>query len=164
VPRIEHRIILDTNIVVRGFINSYSESGRILRACERRVVVPVLSRPVLAEYRAVLSDPELIGRYPELGRPEIKLALERLVYVADVVKKVSQRFDYPRDPDDAMLIELALAGDATHLITTDRDLLTLPKARNEAAKRFRQRLPCVSVAPPEQYLRAHPSIFEWIDA
>jgi predicted nucleic acid-binding protein len=36
-----------------------------------------------------------------------------------------------------MFVELAIAGEATHLITMDADLLSLPTARTGEGKRFR---------------------------
>jgi predicted nucleic acid-binding protein len=51
-----------------------------------------------------------------------------------------------------MFVELAIAGEATHLITMDPDLLTLPTARTDAGKRFRQRLPNLSVQTPQSLI------------
>ena len=47
-PTNSYRVIPDTNIVVRGFINLDSASGQILRACQRRQVVALLSRVIIA--------------------------------------------------------------------------------------------------------------------
>ena len=50
------------------------------------------------------------------------------------------------------LIILAIAGDASHLVTTDRDLLELPSGRGDASKRFRQRLPNTEVLTPQAFV------------
>jgi putative PIN family toxin of toxin-antitoxin system len=155
VPPTSFRLVLDTNILVRAFINPSSDSGRILRACEARLLVPLLSSAVLREYREILGRPQLCLRYPQLNRPEIAVALERLIYVGDHYRRVRVKFDYPRDPKDTHLIELAIAGAATHLISTDDDLLSLPHARTDAGKRFRQRLPNISVAKPDDFLQQY---------
>jgi putative PIN family toxin of toxin-antitoxin system len=107
------RVVLDTNIVVRAFINPHSHSGRVLRACQDRRVVPLLSTAVLNEYRAIISRPSLVERYPELDRPEIGVALERLLYVSDFYRRIRVHFSFPRDPKDAALIELAMTGRTT---------------------------------------------------
>jgi uncharacterized protein len=143
------RVVLDTNVLIRGLINSRSPSGRILRACEQRRVIPLLSKAVLAEYRAVLTYREVVERYPELEDRRIRIVLERLTYVGDVIGLV-KRFSFPRDPKDAKFIELCIAGSATHLVTTDKDLLDLARGRGEAAKRLRQRLPGLAVMPPDE--------------
>lgn len=152
-PPNDCRVVLDTNILVRAFINIRSDSGRVLKACELRRVVPLLSGPVLNEYRSILRDPELVSRYPRLEQPEIALALERLLYVSDTYRRVRTRFLYPRDPKDAHLLELAIVGGATHLISTDDDLLDLPAGPDDAARRFRQRLPNLVVLKPDEFVR-----------
>jgi putative PIN family toxin of toxin-antitoxin system len=144
-PPTPYRVVLDTNILVRGFINVESASGRILKACQQRRVVPLLSRALLHEYCEILGDPDLRDRYPVLEEPDVAVALKRLNYVSDWFPSVSARFHYLRDPKDSPLIELAIVGDGTHLISMDRDLLALPAGRDEAAKRFRQRLPHLAV-------------------
>ena len=154
-PILPFRVILDTNIIVRGLINRRSDSGRILLACEDRRIVALLSRALLAEYRYVLADADLVARYPELEPKKVEIALERLAYVADVLKTVQARFHYPRDPGDEKLLGLAIAGGATHLITTDRDFLDLPAGRGDAARRFRQRLPQLAVLLPEDFIHRH---------
>jgi predicted nucleic acid-binding protein len=63
------------------------------------------------------------------------------------------KFDFERDPRDAKFTELAIAGAATHLITLDRDLLSLPTARTSAGQRFRQRLRRAVVQQPAQFIR-----------
>ncbi len=146
------RLVLDTNVVVRAFINPRSDSGRLLGLCERRSVIPLLSRAVLKEYRYILSMPQLLERYPQLDRPEIAIALERLTYISDFYRTVRPKFEYPRDPKDVHLIELAIAGKASHIISTDDDLLSLKSGRSEAARRFRQRLPRIQVQSAYDFL------------
>lgn len=53
------RVVLDTNILLRGLLNMRSASGRVVEACDSRVVVLLLSKPVISEYRAVLTAPQL---------------------------------------------------------------------------------------------------------
>jgi putative PIN family toxin of toxin-antitoxin system len=147
--------VLDTNIIVRAFINLRSDSGRIIRCCQERGVVPLMSGPVLREYRDVLGDSKLLQRYRQLQRPDITVAIERLLYVSDMYRGIGVRFPYPRDPKDAPMIELAIAGAATHLISTDDDLLSLSAGRGEAARRFRRQLPHAHVITPELFVRRH---------
>lgn len=107
---------------------------------------------MLAGYRAVLLHPTITNRFANLTRRRVELALHRLRYVADEYRIARLRFELDRDPRDAMFVELAIAGEATHLVTTDADLLTLPTARTDAGKRFRQRLPNLSVQTPQHFI------------
>ena len=151
-PPADHRLVLDTNVLLRGLLNSGSAAGRVVTACDSRHVVLVLSRDVLAEYRTVLTFPSIVARYPEFTGRKVEITLRRLRYVADVVSTAGVRFEFPRDPKDAKLVELAIAARATYIVTGDQDLLSLPGGRGDASKRFRQRLPGVVAVTPAQFL------------
>jgi predicted nucleic acid-binding protein len=62
------------------------------------------------------------------------------------------QFSFPRDPKDAQFLELMIAGDGTHLITVDNDLLALNAGRDDAAMRFRQRTHGALVVTPDEFL------------
>lgn len=53
------RLVLDTNVLVSGFLSGTSPPARLLNAVRDRTVTPVLSSPLVAEYRAVLLRPVL---------------------------------------------------------------------------------------------------------
>ena len=78
--------------------------------------------------------------------------LKELLYFGEYIQVTRSRFSLPRDPTDAKLVELAIDAKATHIITYDADLLSLPKSRTDSGKRFRQRLRNVSVLRPEDFL------------
>ena len=158
-PSNEFRLILDTNIIVRGFINLRSASGQILRACQRRQVIPFLSRPILSEYRAILKRPAILEKYPELKNPRIGDAIERLLYVSEFHRRIDVQFSFPRDPKDSPFLELAIAASATHLITTDKDMLSLVGEHDDASKRFRQRT-STRVERPEDFASQHPDVLD----
>ena len=147
------RVVLDTNVMLRGLVSPTSAAAGVLAAADQRRFITLLSRPIIAEYRDVLTDQTLTRRFPSLTRKRVETALARLRYRGDYLRRVTARFDYPRDPLDAKFIELAIAGHATHLITHDADLLDLPHGRDDPAKRFRQRLPKLEVMESVEFLR-----------
>jgi putative PIN family toxin of toxin-antitoxin system len=53
------RLVIDTNVLVSGFLSDSSPPAQILNAVRDRSVTPIISSPVLAEYRAVLFRPAL---------------------------------------------------------------------------------------------------------
>lgn len=154
-PRSSYRVVLDTNTLLRALLSQTSAAARILTAAESRAFVTLLIKPLLDEYRAVLTDAETIERFPALSRRRVDVVLARLRFVGEVVHERRVRFDYPRNPSDAKFIELAIAGRATHIVSCDDDLLAPPTGRGGAAKRFRQRLPRVRVMDPTEFVRAH---------
>jgi putative PIN family toxin of toxin-antitoxin system len=149
----QFRLVLDTNVLVRGLANRGSTSGLLLRLSEARTILMLLSRPVMREYRGVLARDELTHAHPAITPEVVRLVIERLRYSADVVDPVRARFRYDRDPDDACFLELAIAGAGTHIITYDNDLLSLPTQQTDAGKRFRQRLPRVQVLDGGEFMR-----------
>ena len=74
------RLVLDTNILVRGLLNQKSHSAAVLHACEQRRFIPLLSKALLKEYRYILDDSELLEHYPILDPRRVRTVLERLSY------------------------------------------------------------------------------------
>ena len=89
------RLVVDTNVILRGLLNTGSPSGRVLDLVESRLVLLLLSRPVLAEYRAVLGDAVIVERFPELTEERVEVALRRMRYLGEYVRTVRARFDFP---------------------------------------------------------------------
>jgi putative PIN family toxin of toxin-antitoxin system len=148
-------LVLDTNVLLAGLVSGSSASQKVVDALQARKAVLLISSPVIAEHRAVLLHPAILARFANLTPRRVELALHRLRYVADEYRAVPVRFEFPRDPNDAMFVELAIAGSATHIITLDPDLLSLPGARTDAGKRFRQRLPGIEVLQPAALIEQH---------
>lgn len=147
------RLVLDTNTLLSGLAHRNSASGRVLEKCESRSVVLLMSRPVQAEYRRVLGSAEILRRNPEITQEAIELVLRRLRYVGEYLRQIKAKFRFERDPDDEPFIELAIAGGASHIVTSDNDLLSLIGGRDDAARRFRQRMPGIRVLRPAGFLR-----------
>jgi uncharacterized protein len=147
------RLVLDTNTLLSGLAHPNSASGRVLAHCENRRVLLLLNRPVQAEYRRVLGSPAMLRRNPEITREAIELVLRRLRYVGEYLRQVNASFRLDRDRDDEPFIELAIAGTASHMVTSDNDLLSLTNGHDDAARRFRQRLPGVRVLRAAAFLR-----------
>src|SRR5262249_11838655 len=153
------RLVLDTNVLLAGLVSKASASQKVVDSLQARKAIPLVSPPVLAEYRAVLLHPAIIARFAHLTPRRVELALHRLRYVGDECRTGRVKFELDRDPRDAMFIELAIAGEATHLITMDLDLLSLPTARTDAGKRFRQRLGRLVVQTPQSFIEKYGNAF-----
>jgi uncharacterized protein len=154
------QLVVDTNTLLRALANPASASGKVVLACEERRAVILLSKPVLDEYRRVLSLDAIRARHQAITSRDVDLVIRRLRYFGDYHSAVGARFQYVRDPTDSMLIALAIDGNATHIISHDQDLLSLPRSRTEAGKRFRQRLPQTQVVRAFALMREHPWLEE----
>jgi putative PIN family toxin of toxin-antitoxin system len=69
------KVVVDTNVLVRGLANPDSPSGRLLGLCEDRRVLMLLSRRVMQEYRDVLLREELTRRHPAITADVVKLVI-----------------------------------------------------------------------------------------
>jgi putative PIN family toxin of toxin-antitoxin system len=155
VPQSSFRIVIDTNALLRSFVAGASPSAKIRRAAEKRLIVPLLSKPVVDEYRAVLSDGQLRAKFPQITTEVVEIAIRRLRFVSDYLQSPAVDFEFVRDPRDQKFIELAIGLRATHILSFDNDLLSLPKGASDAGRRFRQRLPGVEVMDAGSFLRAY---------
>jgi len=106
---------------------SPSAFQKVIDSLQARKAIPPLSPSVVAEYRAVLLHPAIAAKFARLNTRRVELAIHRLRYVGDEYRSVRVKFEFERDPQDAMFVELAIAGDATHLVTMDSDLLETPR-------------------------------------
>jgi putative PIN family toxin of toxin-antitoxin system len=155
VPPSPCRIVIDTNTLLRGLVSASSAAAKVRRAAEQRVFITLLSKPVLDEYRAVLLDDLIAERFPEITPKLVEVTIRRLRFVGDDVRSPRSRFEYRRDKRDQKFFELAITLRATHILSADNDLLSLPQAQNEEGKRFRQRLPGVEVMEAASFLRVY---------
>ena len=150
------RLVLDTNVLLRAMVNRANRSRDVVTACETRRAIALTSKPILDEYRRVLGH--LQERDESITHFAIQAQLRKLRYLGEYLPQIGASFHFPRDPRDAMFIELAIAGSATPIVTLDPDLLSQPTARTDAGKRFRQRLRDIAVVRPEELIRQRPDI------
>jgi uncharacterized protein len=129
-----------------------SASGIIVRDCQAGRHLLCLSKPVISEYQQVLHYQEFANRGFGFAEETIDDVLARLRYLSEWYSDTGIRFHFARDPDDEKFIELAIAGRATHIITYDKDLLSLPNLHTDAAKRFRRRCGFSKIMTPETFL------------
>jgi len=155
VARGHFRIVLDTNTLLRGLVSATSAAAKVRRGAEGRLFIPLLSKPVLDEYRAVLGSDAMVSKFPGLTPELVEVTARRLRFVSDYIRSPKVAFEYRRDPCDQKFIELAIALEATHLISADKDLLSLPSSRTEAGRRFRQRLPHIEVLSAGQFVKEY---------
>ena len=66
------RVVLDTNVMLRGLISPTCAAAEILAAADDRQFITLLSRPVILEYREVLTDDALAQRFPRLTQKRVE--------------------------------------------------------------------------------------------
>ncbi|HEY4033350.1 MAG TPA: putative toxin-antitoxin system toxin component, PIN family [Ktedonobacteraceae bacterium] len=118
------RVVVDTNLFVRGLLNKQGQPFALLEAWHAKRFTLVMSDEQRAELEDVLARPRLIKRY-HLSPSEADALLA-------LVNRLSQRVVLTgalpvavRDVKDEMILASAVEGAAHYLITGDDDLLTL---------------------------------------
>ncbi len=97
--------------------------GPVLHRLRLGDYVLICSIPLLDELLAKLALPRIRGKY-HVTDEDIE-ALADLITLRALWVTPDRRVRICRDPDDDMVIEAALAGDADYVVTGDEDLLTL---------------------------------------
>jgi putative PIN family toxin of toxin-antitoxin system len=110
------RYVLDTDVVVAAWRSDRGASRQLLLAALNKRFELLLSVPLMLEYEAVLTRAEhqaAIG----LDHAEIGKVLDDLASVAEpVMLQFRWRPQLP-DPDDDMVLETAVNGNATAIVT-----------------------------------------------
>src|SRR5436190_4711616 len=116
----EPRAVFDANVIVSALLLPHSVPRQAFdRALSHGSIL--ISDATLIELNGVLARPKF-DRY--IGAQLRAEFLSTLVRRAELIEITTIVADC-RDPDDNKYLELALSGNATHLVTGDKDLLAM---------------------------------------
>ena len=121
----ELRAVVDTNVWVSAVLNPAGPPAEVLDAFTGGQYVLVTSEPLLNEVRRVLSRPRLVHRY-NINSSDVEELLA-LLRMRAVVVTPPGHLRLCRDPDDDVVIETAMIGDANIVVTRDDDLKGAPE-------------------------------------
>jgi putative PIN family toxin of toxin-antitoxin system len=111
------RVVLDTNVIVAALRSRRGASFLLLELLSQGKIRIVLNAPLVEEYEEVIRRP-MHRRMHGLAEPEIYRFLRGLIAAADIVETPpDRRIVLVRDPDDAIVAEAAIEGNADHLVT-----------------------------------------------
>lgn len=112
------RLIIDTNLWISYLISRNSKIDDLLEAGKATILV---SQHLLNEIVLVAARPKLERFFPKEDFNNLINSIHLRAYFINITSRV----DICRDPKDNFLLELAEDGNATHLLTGDKDLLAL---------------------------------------
>ncbi|HVF58692.1 MAG TPA: putative toxin-antitoxin system toxin component, PIN family [Thermoanaerobaculia bacterium] len=104
-------IVLNTNVVVSGLLNAFGPSGQIVRLVAVGNLDLCYDARILTEYRQVLLRPKF-----RFERRLVEVFLQQIQSGGVDVLARPLALTLP-DSDDAMFMEVAVAGRASHLVT-----------------------------------------------
>jgi putative PIN family toxin of toxin-antitoxin system len=145
---LQRHAVFDCNVYLQAIISSRGPAHECWRRVLAGDVTLYVSQEILAEIRA-LSEHVKLRRFRQLSPDKLDAFTIELLSVAVLVKTPPEVFQYPRDPDDALYVNLAVATNSMLVVSNDRDLLDLMLDDNLDGKRLRTIFPqfCV-VTPP----------------
>jgi len=108
--------VLDTDVIVAAVRSARGASRALLEAIHSRRLVGLVSVPLLLEYEAVLSRPEHT-RARGLSLAEVDVILDGLAGVMEPVVLHYLWRALLRDGDDDMVLETAINGRASAIVT-----------------------------------------------
>ena len=114
------RFVFDTNVIISAVLFNNSVPGQaFIRALDHgRILV---SKALVGELSRVLGR----GRFDRyVTREERDAFLSSLIQESSLIE-ISQAVQVCRDPEDDQILELAVNGNATYIVTGDADLLVL---------------------------------------
>jgi putative PIN family toxin of toxin-antitoxin system len=112
--------VVDVNLLVRGVLSAKGGSRVLLIALKQNRFRIITSRQHLFEIYRVLGYPRLARKWPIARR--IRKRLIAQIYRRAIWVDFAESLRLCRDPKDDYLLQMALLGQATHLISEDNDL------------------------------------------
>jgi len=145
------RVVFDCGVFFQALISPRGPAGKCFAAATDGGLVLIISRFVLTELRDVCLRPHLVRRF-RLSESRVVAFVAQIERVATLVEQVPHVFDYPRDPDDEHYVDLAVASQASLIVSRDNDLLALEDSSDESSNSYHQRFPDLTILTPEQLL------------
>jgi len=119
------RAVIDTNILIRALIKPEGTVGPVVRRLSAGDYTLIYSEPMLKELLSKIALPRIRDKY-HLTEESVEIVLTVIALRGEFVVP-ERKVRLCRDPDDDMLIEAALKGNASYVVTGDEDLLVLKK-------------------------------------
>lgn len=136
------KVVIDTSIVISALIGKQGPAREVLRRCLLCEYRPLISNALFLEYEEVSNRKTIIRQCP-LTEREIRELLNAFYSVCEWTPIYYLWRPNLQDEDDNFLIELAIAGNATSIITNNiKDL-----------KGAELSFPNLKILPPEKLLR-----------
>ena len=130
------RFVFDTNVMVSALLlNDSVPEQAFIRGLNHGTIL--VSTETVSELSDVLGRDRFVRYISHEKRDEF---LQSLIREADLIA-ITESVQVCRDPDDDKLLELAVSGNATYIVTGDADLLVLNPFRG------------VEIVTPANFLR-----------
>jgi uncharacterized protein len=115
----QYIVVFDTNILLSALLSTNSNPFRCLALARIGQVESVTCQEILDEFAEKLLVKFKFSEEMAQAAVEEVSRFSRLIEISGTLKAV------PDDPDDDRVVECAVIGNATHIVTGDKHLLSL---------------------------------------
>ena len=112
-------VVFDTNILLSALFSQTGSPFRALALAKIGLIESVTCQEIMDEFAE-----KLLLKF-KFSEEKIQSALDEIISFSRLVESSRTLKAVPNDPDDDMVIECAVVGQATHVITGDKHLLSL---------------------------------------
>ena len=119
-------VVFDTNILISALFSETGNPFRALALAKIGQIESVTCQEIMDEFLEKLLLKFKFSEDKAQSAIDEILSFSRIVEISGTLKAV------PNDPDDDMVIECAVAGNASHIVTGDKHLLSLVKYQDIA--------------------------------
>jgi putative PIN family toxin of toxin-antitoxin system len=146
------KAVFDCNVFLQALGNPLGPAGRCVQAALEGQFQLFIDQLLIDELIEVSARPDLVRKLRILPTRVSELVADlntRAVFVNDVPAVLN----YPRDPDDAHYIDLALATRSYLVVSRDKDLLDLMNDSNAVGKSLRTNYPDLRIVTPPGFIQ-----------
>lgn len=119
------KIVLDTNILVSAAVRRDGPSAIVLRWVRDGFIDLIMTEALAAEFERVIHYPRIGRKVSGASDWQDPYVREIRMLASVVVPGSTAAGAVPRDPNDEMVLDAAIAGEVDYIVTGDQDLLTL---------------------------------------
>jgi putative PIN family toxin of toxin-antitoxin system len=121
-------VVIDTNVIISSLLSLDSPPAEITKRWEADRFEVVISPPLLSELERTLHYPR-VSKYFKKPQETVTALLKRLRLVATVVEPHHTLDVVTEDPADNRVLECAIAGGASFIVTGDSHLFKIKEYR-----------------------------------
>lgn len=108
------KVVLDTNILISAFLSQRSSPYRCLQLAQNSEILSITCIDILQEFQEKLASKF------KLPPMKVQQEIQKIVDCSEIIAISNSLNVVVSDPKDNMVIECAVIGGATHIITGDK--------------------------------------------
>ena len=139
--------VFDCVVYVQAVLSNKGPAFACLSLAEAKHVSLHFSPDILDELQRSLNTPSLRKKAKRLTDERVKMFLKRVVNAGTLAPNPPAVYSLKRDPKDEPYLNLAVAVQASFIVSRDKDLLDLMKDGD-----FRKAFPFLTVIEPDAFL------------